>query len=323
MRIIFIGDPHGRDTWKKIIEKEVFDLVIFAGDYVSTHEKITEEEQIENLKDILKYKEENPDKVILLRGNHDLQHLGYYWAECSGLFHKVLDYMSKKDVKHRFLNDTQWVYIHGNIIFSHAGISKTWLKDANCPLEKLNKLNASEKFGFSPGSDNIFDNHGNSIYQPLTWIRPQALMKDAIDKYIQVVGHTPVTKITNLHEYNDKVHIWLCDALPYEYLVVECFPGGASIYPKYVDKPVIPLHNRYHINVYLENVEDDKWVLKGDDMALNYIGISFLEDHIYSVDPEGGPYLGEGETIAGKKITSIKESPEGYILTLEDEGKKD
>lgn len=70
MKIIFITDTHGRDTWKKIINKESSDLVIFGGDYVSTHEKITEEEQIENLKDILTYKEENPDKVILLRGNH-------------------------------------------------------------------------------------------------------------------------------------------------------------------------------------------------------------------------------------------------------------
>lgn len=316
MRIIFIGDPHGRDIWKKIIEKESFDLIIFAGDYVSTHENITEEEQIENLKEILTYKEKNPDKVILLRGNHDLQHLGYGWAECSGLFHKVQDWLSEEDNKHRFLADTQWIYIHDNIIFSHAGISKTWLGDTS--LEEINSLPPSEEFGFSPGLDNIFDNNGNSIYQPPVWIRPQALVKDALDDYIQVVGHTPMKYIIDLYKYDKKHHIWMCDTLPHQYLVIE----DKNFTPTWVDKPVMILNNRYHYGVYLENISDNRWLLRGPEDALKYIGVGFLDDHIYSVDPSGGPYLGEGETIENKKITSIIESPEGFVLTLEDEDKK-
>lgn len=88
------------------------------------------------------------------------------------------------------------------------------------------------------------------------------------------------------------------------------------------EKKTISLYNRYKNKVYLENVEDNKWLLKGGP-ELSYLRICFLEDHIFAVDPEGGPYLGEGETVEGKKITSIKESPEGYILTLEDEDKED
>lgn len=70
MRIIILPDIHGRVWWKDILDKEHYDLVVFLGDYVSTHQDITGEAQINNLKNILDFKESNPDKVILLRGNH-------------------------------------------------------------------------------------------------------------------------------------------------------------------------------------------------------------------------------------------------------------
>lgn len=69
-RYLVIGDIHGRTIWKDIIEKEDPDKVIFLGDYVSTHEGIPADQQLSNLENILNYKEENSDKVVLLRGNH-------------------------------------------------------------------------------------------------------------------------------------------------------------------------------------------------------------------------------------------------------------
>lgn len=69
-RYLVIGDIHGRSIWKDIIEKENPDKIIFLGDYVSTHENISAKQQLFNLEDILNYKRENSDKVILLRGNH-------------------------------------------------------------------------------------------------------------------------------------------------------------------------------------------------------------------------------------------------------------
>jgi hypothetical protein len=108
--------------------------------------------------------------------------------------------------------------------------------------------------------------------------------------------------------------------LPYEYLVIE----DSVFTPTFVGTPVISLGNRYRYKVWLENLEGDRWILKGDYGALNYLTVTFMEDHILSVDPAGGPYLAEGEVIAGwgKKITKIEETPEGFILTLEDESKE-
>lgn len=72
-RYLILGDIHGRNIWRKIVEKESFDKVIFLGDYVSTHSyDITDDMQIEELEAILSYKEANPDKAILLRGNHKI-----------------------------------------------------------------------------------------------------------------------------------------------------------------------------------------------------------------------------------------------------------
>lgn len=234
-KAVVIGDIHGRSCWRTIVERETdADLFIFLGDYVSTHERISEKDQINNLLDILSYKEENPDRVILLRGNHDLQHMGYYWAECSGFFRAVEREMSKPEIRNRYLRDTQWVYIMDDIVFSHAGITERWFRDSGCKtIEEINTLDPSELFGFRPCK--MSDYYGISQTQGPTWIRPWALADYAIPGWTWVVGHTTSKKIFNFKDEMVKDHgdmisqeeidktpnIWLCDTLPNEYLVIE------------------------------------------------------------------------------------------------------
>ena len=225
MKILVLGDIHGRTIWKDIIEKENPDKVIFLGDYVSTHDNISSTQQINNLEEILTYKENNPDKVILLRGNDCVQHLGYYWAECSGFNPKVWQYMSESNFKERFLKLTQWIYIDENIktIFSHAGISSIWMDNSNInSIYDINKLEPSELFAFTPNSTH--DYYGDSVTQPPIWIRPQALYECNIADWDQVVGHTPVIKdIINIREFTkNNRNIWLCDALNIsKYLIID------------------------------------------------------------------------------------------------------
>lgn len=217
-QIVVLGDIHGRPIWKDIIEKESPEQVIFLGDYVSTHENYTEQEQVDNFEEIIEYKRNHPN-TIMLRGNHDLQHLGYHWAQCSGYFPKVAKLM--KEWKQTYLDNTQWLYIIDNTVFSHAGISKVWLREemgidpdnlTNDILNDINKLEPSEKFGFT--SRDRWDIYGESPYQPLTWIRPNTLVDVMIPGYNQVVGHTVSYKVFNPREMehldND---LWLCDAL--------------------------------------------------------------------------------------------------------------
>lgn len=239
-RYLVLGDIHGRTIWKDIIEKENPDKIIFLGDYVSTHEDISSKQQIDNLENILAYKENNLDNVILLRGNHCVQHLGYYWAECSGLDKEVFNYMSKEGFEKRFLSLTQWIYVDKELrtIFSHAGISARWLQDVEkyivrtrgaqyddgnqeVLLELINTIEPNEIFGFTP--DSPFDYYGNSATQPLTWIRPLALCRCNISGWDQIVGHTPVKNITNIKKAaKNKQNIWLCDALDKgQYMIID------------------------------------------------------------------------------------------------------
>lgn len=221
-KILVIGDIHGRTIWKDILIKENPDKVIFLGDYATSHEGISPEQQLSNLIDILSYKEDNPDEVILLRGNHCLCELGYSWAECNPTEPKVQEVLSKSPLKERFLSLTQWIYIDENIktVFSHAGISKVWMKENKInSIYDINYLEPSEIFEFTP--DNYYDGSGYSITQPLTWIRPPSLLECNIDGWTQVVGHTPVSKIHYEKSPNGE-EVWFCDNLGNkEYLVID------------------------------------------------------------------------------------------------------
>ena len=229
-KILVLGDIHGRDCWKDIIERENPDNVIFLGDYVSSHEGISIEDQIENLKEILDYKEANPDMVTLLRGNHDMEALGYYWAECYPNFGSTW-LMQNKD---RFLKDTQWLVEDDDVVFSHAGISQRWYDDMVAKynitsISDINNIEPNEMFGFSPCK--MSDYTGTSATQPLTWIRPVGLIEYGIQDKIHVVGHSTIRHIVELYDElhkNDpenadmcKCHVWLCDCLPDEYLIID------------------------------------------------------------------------------------------------------
>ena len=218
MKIVVLGDIHGRTVWKKIIAKEQPDQVIFLGDYVSSHEGVSESDQVSNLLEILRFKDHHPE-TILLRGNHDMQHLVYDWAQCSGYFPWVAELMT--DLKEEFLANTQWIHIMGNTVFSHAGISTKWLKHNRVSLNDINALEPTELFGFSLLDSQ--DVYGTSPYQPPTWIRPMTLVDVMIPSYDQVVGHTEVEHCFNVKESNEIPHnLWLCDALGNKsYLVIK------------------------------------------------------------------------------------------------------
>jgi predicted phosphodiesterase len=86
MKITIIGDTHGRSKWKNIVEKEKdADKIIFIGDYFDAKDGgYSANRQIENFKEIVEFKRNNPDKVILLIGNHDFHYLKGVNEEYSG-----------------------------------------------------------------------------------------------------------------------------------------------------------------------------------------------------------------------------------------------
>lgn len=221
MKILVLGDIHGRPIYKDIIKKESPDQVIFLGDFASSHENISPNKQIEEFDWAIDYKKVHPNTIIL-RGNHDCEAMGYYWAKC---YPRAEGYKMWADRKKIWLDNTQWVYINEDLktIFSHAGVSQIWMDNSKIKsIYEINNLEPSGLFEFNPES--FYDYYGDSVTQPPIWIRPQALYECNIADWDQVVGHTPVIKdIINIREFTkNNRNIWLCDALNIsKYLIID------------------------------------------------------------------------------------------------------
>ncbi|HSC52600.1 MAG TPA: metallophosphoesterase [Phnomibacter sp.] len=93
MKIIALGDIHGRTAWKQIVANMDFDRVVFVGDYFDSRDNHTGAEQVQNFKEIIAYKKANMQKVVLLFGNHDFHYLNMVNETYSGfqvVHHKII-----------------------------------------------------------------------------------------------------------------------------------------------------------------------------------------------------------------------------------------
>lgn len=225
MKLIALGDTHGRSKWKEIVERENdADKIIFIGDYFDAKDGgYSANRQIENFKDIVELKRNNPDKVILLIGNHDFHYLNGVNEEYSSYqfgYAKDINAVLQPVVDEGLL---QMCYKQDNNLFSHAGLTKTWCKncgiDINNLQESVNDLFKSDitKFKFTMGDN--FSYGGNDITQPPIWVRPQSLVKDMVDGIVCIVGHTQVKEVTVLND--DNLILIDCLGTTDEYLIIE------------------------------------------------------------------------------------------------------
>ncbi len=196
MKTITIGDTHGRSIWKEIVKKEHdADKWIFIGDYFdSLHGGYSANRQIENFKDILEFQRYYPEKVILLTGNHD-QHYTKGWKEYYAGFQSTYA-IDIGEIIHLALREDllQMCYKQDNILFSHAGITKTWCESNEIDIENVEQ-SINDLFKYKPNSFKFtsgahHSDKGDDVTQSPIWVRPRSLFEDKIDGYIHVVGHT-------------------------------------------------------------------------------------------------------------------------------------
>jgi len=154
MKILIIPDIHGRTFWKKAVEEhaEECDKIIFLGDYLDPYpwecieDGITRKSSIENFKEIMQYKKDNPDKVVLLLGNHDLPYYDRLFITRSRY-----DSSNAYKIKQNFgrnRNLFQLAYeldMDKHYLFTHAGVSKSWYEwrkniIGDFTVENLNRL---------------------------------------------------------------------------------------------------------------------------------------------------------------------------------------
>lgn len=223
MKILSIGDIHGQDVWKKMGDipqlitysgfEPDFDYYVFVGDYTDSFTE-SNVHILHNLKEIIEFKENYPNNVILLLGNHDLQYyFDYKNHRCSGFrpeaFFDLNELFRKK--RHLF----QAAFQIKKHIWTHAGIHKGWYDyefpykskdiadDINKAFEEYNKTLFN--VGYARGGV-------RGVGGPFWLCRSETLANKLIRGYHQIVGHTRTKKLIR-YEYKKTTSITYIDYL--------------------------------------------------------------------------------------------------------------
>lgn len=205
--VLVIPDDHGRGFWKEFVKGYENEMIVFLGDYVDPypHENISEEEALANLLDIIEFKKEHKDNVILLLGNHDCSYR-YNTSLCNCRYSRRLaaDFRAAfNDNKELFQLAFECKVGDKVYNFSHAGIPDNWISNIEsdcCKLEGesnvefLNRLYKTETWQLLDYLRYIayirggYDPFGSCIWcDAREWFRKDTLVNS---NTYQVFGHT-------------------------------------------------------------------------------------------------------------------------------------
>jgi predicted phosphodiesterase len=232
MKTVVLGDTHGRQFWKLVVNSLETDLdrLIFIGDYFDSFD-INGKDQINNFLDIIEYKKTGGKEVILLIGNHD--HHYFYGVGNTGtsgyqaVMAPVIGHVLEENKEH-----LQMAYQFEDFLFTHAGVGETFMNDIygkdGWSVDNLaNDLNELWKHKPHAFTFNGWNASGDDMGQTPIWIRPLSLTKDShnIRKYLkQVVGHTGQREILLDEKSTLKYKYYFIDTLGSakgQYLIIE------------------------------------------------------------------------------------------------------
>jgi len=199
--IVVVPDIHGRNFWKKLLDRKPIYPIIFLGDYTDPYpnEGVSEEECYKNFLDILDFKNKYPDDITLLIGNHELHYFdeAYKCTRFSWFYYEKYKRLLEVGLDNSIFQLCKQI---GNYLFIHAGILKDWydshkgefLKLGNTIEEQLNKYFIVNKGAFCEISYLRWGLHnsGSPIWADIREFTSEEKLFD--DNIIQIVGHTQV-----------------------------------------------------------------------------------------------------------------------------------
>jgi hypothetical protein len=234
MKTLILGDTHGRSEWKDYINQTQPDRVVFIGDYFDSFD-VPITKQIDNFLDIVQYKQDNLNEVILLFGNHDFHYIidGENYSGYATAIKVQVETLLKDLIRDDIL---QMCYSQDDYLFSHAGITQTWVRNQglsrsknlvvdinnilkykpymflfrnNVPQPSIKKLSAARE---------CIDWSGDNKEQSPIWVRPFSLKQDMLKgDWWQIVGHTHSDQIV----FHNGYRLTVVDAMPNEALLIE------------------------------------------------------------------------------------------------------
>lgn len=219
---IAIGDIHGLDYWKGIVENHSGCRFVFLGDYLDPYEYIPHNLLLSNLCDIIELKRNRQLDIILLLGNHDLHYFCSDSCISSRFDYQIADKASRIFIENFHL--FQYAYQEGDKIFTHAGISNEWFEndfhgDIRKPIpEQLNIPTDNQVASLCRIGQVRGGQTGN--LGGIFWADKKEL-DDPLHGFTQIVGHNKVNEVTEqAGKFNNK--IIFCDCLWNErYLFIE------------------------------------------------------------------------------------------------------
>lgn len=187
-KILIVPDVHGRKFWHKAEEMiNSVDKVVFLGDYLDPYpwERISRLDTIKEFKKIIKFKNDNPDKVVLLLGNHDCAYCFDFGSASR------YDYDNERKIKMIFNQNSdlfKLLYKEGNYLFSHAGITNDWLKTcfSGKSIKDFLTLNEENIIPYLWMISDIRGGFGDTGSMVWSDVRE----KDREPTYYQIFGHT-------------------------------------------------------------------------------------------------------------------------------------
>ena len=228
-KIVVIGDVHGEPIWKDVVLQHPDAIFVFLGDYCDPYNcDLFEDDVLNNLSQIIKFKQEHSDNVILLLGNHDMQYIDDTAELCSRYMVRINNEIEElfKENKDSF----QKIHAEGNLLFTHAGISQNWLQTNFANMDKgdiLEIINNHDNAGVLHHCGKA--RGGRMPYGGIFWADKNE-MCNPLNGFIQIVGHTRVPDIS-LKCIDENTAIFFCDCLAMgKYLSIEQKNGSLYFY---------------------------------------------------------------------------------------------
>ncbi len=194
---IAIGDLHGLDCWKDIVEHWPECLTVFLGDYLDPYTSVSRRTLLANLRAVIGLKRRRMDTVVLLLGNHDVHY--YHPSAPTG---SRYDFRIEAEACRLFADNQdlfQYAYQQGNVVFTHAGISQKWFMDdfkGDLSLPIAAQLNHPRPEQVLPLFRVGKARGGREGKEGGIFWADRSELADPLHGFTQVVGHNRVADVT-------------------------------------------------------------------------------------------------------------------------------
>jgi len=239
MQLFVVPDIHGRTNWQQPVTAFLAtatpeDRVIFLGDYNDSF-TVPDAPMLDNFIDVLLLKEREPERVILLLGNHCFPYLFDPSFRCSGFRPELAPALHLLFRKHQHFFHVACQF--GPYLFTHAGVSDMWLEANRLAIlvltgatignlhlpTVLNQLLQTDRGRKILWQVSSYNGGRDGVDGPL-WVRPRHLERGLLPGLIQVVGHTAQRHIVREVDQTSHTGLILVDChdhSPTEFLALE------------------------------------------------------------------------------------------------------